>query len=141
MKTSRGIYWTPRLLSILLICILVMFSYDVIEKGMTGGEIAFNLIINNIPAILLIILLVISWRKEIIGAVSYFGAGLFYIGFVIFKVTNRGLSVYIGAIWSLLIAIPAFIIAILFLINWVKRKNKQTINLSKQANEKAEQNL
>jgi hypothetical protein len=96
----------------------------VFEPGMSAGEVALGLLMHNIPSIILIILLVIAWRKEIVGAVSYFGAGLLYIGFVTFSVVNSGLPWYIAITWSITIAGPAFIIGVLFLINWIKRKEK-----------------
>lgn len=123
MKTSKILYWTPRVLSILFICFLTMFSFDVIEPGRSVREIALAFLMHNIPSIVLIILLVIAWRKEIVGAVSYFGAGLMYVGFVIYNVINSRLPWYIGITWSITIAGPAFIIGILFLINWRKRKD------------------
>lgn len=122
MKNSKILYWTPRVLSILFICFLTMFSFDVFESGRSAGEIALAFLMHNIPSIILIILLVIAWKKEIVGAVTYLGAGLLYVGLVIYNVTNSGLPWYIGISWNITIAGPAFIIGILFLINWRNRK-------------------
>ncbi len=122
MNTSRILYWSPRVLSILFICFLTMFSFDVFEPGRSGGEIALGLLMHNIPSIILIILLAIAWRKEIVGVASYFGAGLLYVGFVIYQVTNSGLPWYTAITWSITIAVPAFVIGILFFINWRKRR-------------------
>jgi peptidoglycan/LPS O-acetylase OafA/YrhL len=99
-----------------------MFSFDVFEPGRSGGEIALGLLMHNIPSIILIILLAIAWRKEIVGVASYFGAGLLYVGFVIYQVTNSGLPWYTAITWSITIAVPAFVIGILFFINWRKRR-------------------
>lgn len=121
---GKILYWTPRILSILFICLLTLFSLDVFEPGMSAGETALGLLMHNIPSIIMIILLVIAWRKEIIGAVSYFGAGLLYIGFVVFSVINSGLQWYLAITWSITIAGPAFIIGILFLINWKKETKR-----------------
>lgn len=119
-KTRKMLYWAPRILSILFICFLTLFSLDVFEPGMSAGEIALGLFMHNIPSIIMIVLLVIAWRKEIVGAVSYFCAGLFYIGFLIFSAVNSGLQWYLVISWSMIIAGPAFIIGVLFLINWKK---------------------
>ena len=32
-KTGKGLYWAPRILSILFICFLSLFSLDVFEPG------------------------------------------------------------------------------------------------------------
>ena len=129
MKTSRLLYWTPRVLSILFICFLTMFSLDVFEPGRSAGEIAIGLLMHNIPSIILTILLVISWKKEIVGALGYFGAGLFYAGLVIKQVSNSDLPWYDAITRSLVIAGPAIIIGILFLINWRKRKENMVRKL------------
>lgn len=120
-KTEKVLYWAPRILSILFICFLTLFSLDVSEQGKSIGEILTGLLMHNIPSIIMTVLLIIAWRKEIVGAVSYFGAGLLYIGFVVFGAVNSGLPRYLAITWSLTIAGPAFIIGVLFLINWKKR--------------------
>ena len=121
-KTARILYWAPRVLSILFICFLTLFSLDVFEPGKSAGEVALGLFMHNIPSIIMIVLLVIAWRKEIVGALSYFGAGLLYIGFVAFSVANSELPWYLAITWSATIAGPAFIIGLLFLINWNKKR-------------------
>lgn len=120
-KVGKVLYWTPRLQSILYICFLTLFSFDVFEQGKSVGEILLGLLIHNIPSIILIILLLISWRKEIVGAVGYFVVGLIYIGLVIFNVIDSGLPWYLAITWSITIAAPALLIGVLFLINWKKR--------------------
>ncbi len=73
-KMKKSIYWMPRILSILFICFLSLFSLDVFQPGMSAAEIALGLFMHNIPSIILIVLLIISWRREIIGALTYFAA-------------------------------------------------------------------
>ena len=118
---GKILYWTPRVLSILFTCFLALFSLDVFEPGMSAGKIMLGLLMHNIPSIIMAVLLVIAWKKEIVGAVGYFGAGLLYNGIVIFNIVNSGLQWYLAISWSLIIAGPLFIIGILFLINWKKR--------------------
>lgn len=119
-KTEKALYWAPRILSILFICFLTLFSLDVFEEGKSIGEILIGLFMHNIPSIIMVILLVIAWRKEIVGAISYFGAGVLYIGLVICSGINSE-SPWDMITRILTIAGPAFIISILFLINWKKR--------------------
>ena len=120
-KAGRIWYWAPRLLSILFICFLTLFSLDVFEPGLSAGEIALGLLMHNIPSIIMIVLLIIAWRIEIVGTVVFIGAGLLYIGLVVNNVIHSELPWYLAITWSLNIAGPAFIIGVLFLISW-KRK-------------------
>lgn len=119
-KTEKILYWAPRILSILFICFLALFSIDVFEQGKGTGEILIGLFVHNIPAIIMIVILVIAWRKEIVGAICYLGVGFLYIGLVTFNVINSELPWYVIK-GSMAVAGPAFIIGILFLINWKKR--------------------
>lgn len=130
-KKEKVLYWTPRLLSILFICFLTLFSLDVFEPGKSIGGILLGLLMHNIPSIIMIVLLIIAWRKEIVGAVSYFVAGLLYIGFVAFRVVNSELQWYLAISWSLTIVGPAFIIGVLFLINW-KKGNKMNYSTKRE---------
>lgn len=124
-KAGKLLYWTPRILSILFICFLSLFSLDVYEPGMSVGDVALGLFMHNIPSLIMIALLIIAWRRDLVGAVSFIGAGLLYMGLVFFNVVNSELPWYIAITWSLTIAGPAFLIGILYLINWKKRKDNE----------------
>lgn len=125
MKKARGIlYWAPRILSILFIFYLTLFSLDVFQPGMSAKQIALGLLMHNVPSIIMIILLVIAWKKEIVGVATYFGVGLLYIGYVTFGVVNSKLQWYLAITWIMAIAGPALIIGTLFLINWKIKQRK-----------------
>jgi hypothetical protein len=121
-KINRFIYWTPRILAILFLCFLAMFSLDVFEPGLSAGEIALGLLMHNIPVLILLVFLIISWKYEIVGAIIFMLAGLLYIGFAVNAAISNSLPWYLAASWSLTIAGPAFITGILFFINWRMKK-------------------
>ena len=72
---------------------------------------------HNIPVFILLIILIISWKHEIVGGIAFILAGLFYI-IMVFRSVTWKLALH----WSLTIASPAFLIGILFMINWFKKK-------------------
>jgi hypothetical protein len=117
-KTNKHIYWTPRVLSILFILFLMMFSLDVIRPGLSLWQVSIGLFTHNIPALFLLFILMISWRYEIVGGIFFILAGLFYI----LSLARSSHFEWYMLSWSLIIAGPAFIIGTLFLINWKKRK-------------------
>jgi hypothetical protein len=117
-KVSGFIYWTPRILSILFICFIAMFSLDVISPELSFGQIVIGLLMHNIPTLILLIILIISWKYEIFGGIAFLLAGFFYIIFTARSET----AWYIALSWSLTIAGPAFLIGILFLVNWFKKQ-------------------
>ncbi len=124
VKVGKFIYWAPRVLSILFILFLVMFSLDVIEPGRSVGDIIIGLIMHNIPVFVLIGLLIIAWKHELVGAVTFITAGLLYSWVTVFRAIQSEIPWYLGISWSLTIAGPAFLVGILFLLNW-KCKRRQ----------------
>lgn len=120
-KINKFIYWTPRILGILFILFLMMFSLDVFEPGLTVWQIAIGLFMHNIPALILLIVLIISWKNEIVGGIVFILAGVAYIFLTSFR---SELPWYIVFSWSLIIAGPAFLIGILFFANWFKKHKR-----------------
>jgi K+-sensing histidine kinase KdpD len=116
-KINKFIYWTPRMLGIIFVLFLMMFSLDVFEPGLTAQQIAIGLFMHNIPALFLLLILIISWRHEIVGGVFFILAGLLYI---LFLAINPKFEWYMLS-WSVIIAGPAFLIGILFIKNWLKK--------------------
>lgn len=118
LKASKLIFWTPRILAILFILFLALFSLDVFEGDYGFWGTILALFMHNIPSFALLIVLLISWRYEIVGAVVFILAGLLYI---IWLLINRELEWYM-LLLVLQIAGPAFLIGILFLIGWKRKK-------------------
>ncbi len=117
-KINKFIYWIPRILSILFILFLAMFSLDVFEPGLSAGQIALGLFMHNIPVFILLAVLIISWKREIVGGIVFILAGLLYSGMSVARVAMSS-----GAEWSfLIIAGPALLIGILFLVGWVQKR-------------------
>ena len=116
-KVGKFIYWTPRILSIIFILFLAMFSLDIFGNGYTLWQTIAGLFMHNIPVFILTILLIISWKHEIVGAVAFILAGLLYIAFILMNAIKTGFEWYYLA-WFVQISGPAFFIGILFYLNW-----------------------
>ena len=119
-KTNKFVYWTPRILAIVFVLFLMMFSLDVFEPGLSAEQIALGLLMHNIPAFLLLIILIISWKREIVGGIAFIIAGLLYI---LLLAMNPEFEWYMLS-WSIMISGPAFFVGILFLIGWFKKRNQ-----------------
>lgn len=114
---NKYIYWTPRILSILFIAFLSLFSLDVFGEGMSFLEVVIGLLMHNIPSFVLAGVLWIAWKREWVGGVMFIAAGLLYISFGIKNAPDWPSTI----MWSLIIAGPAFLIGALFFVNWFKR--------------------
>jgi len=118
-QINKYLYWTPRILSILFILFLTLFSLDVFSPELKWWEIALGLLIHNIPSLILTLILIITWKHEIVGGIAFILAGLLYIA-LLFKSPFE----WFMLIWALQISGIAFLIGALFLVNWFQKKKK-----------------
>jgi hypothetical protein len=127
-KIDKFVYWTPRVLSVCFVLFLAMFSLDVFEPGKSATEIAVGLFMHNIPALILMAVLIVSWKREIVGGIAFILAGFLYIAVVLgTRAFKNGFEWYMIT-WFLTISGPAFLIGALFLAGW-HRKRAQKTNL------------
>jgi hypothetical protein len=122
-KMEKIVYWAPRVLGIIFILFLAMFSLDVFEEGKGLGQIASGLFMHNIPVFILAAILAVAWKREIVGAVAFITAGIFYIAMLL----KSGFEWYMLS-WILTISGPAFLTGGLFWIGWRKRKSNKKID-------------
>lgn len=118
-KINKYIYWAPRISGIIFVLFLMIFSLDIFEPGLTTQQIAIGLFIHNLPALFLLGTIIISWKHEIIGGIVFILAGLLYI---LMLAMNPNFEWYMLS-WSVIIAGPAFLTGILFVINWRKKNH------------------
>lgn len=111
-----ALFWTPRLLSILYIAFLSIFALDVFGEEHGFWRILLALAIHLIPSLLLLAVLILAWRWEWIGATLFSAAGLLYV----LSLVPRQLPLSLKLTWILAIAVPAFVVAGLFLANWFR---------------------
>jgi len=119
---NKFIYWTPRILSIIFICFLALFSLDVISPELSFWQIVVGLLMHNVPAFILLIVLLISWKHEIVGGIVFILAGISYVVMILMNALSNSFEWYMVS-WILTIAGPAFLIGILFIVNWLKKRN------------------
>ena len=111
--SSRFLYWTPRILCIAFAMFISIFALDVFAEGLPFWRTVLALAMHLIPTFLLIALLALAWKWEWIGAVGFAVLAVLY---VVMSWGRFPISVYF------VIAGPAFLLAVLFLVNWMLRK-------------------
>jgi len=117
--SKRALFWMPRALSIAFLAFLSLFSMDVFSEHLGFWQTALALTMHLIPVFVLIAALVLAWHWAWIGAALYAAAGLLYVAWV--ASMSRPVPPAMRLIWIVTIAGPAFVIAGLFLANWLKR--------------------
>lgn len=129
-KINKFVYWIPRILSIIFILFLAIFSLDIFDMKLSFWETVLGLFMHNIPVFVLSIILLISWKHEIVGGIAFTLAGTLYVAIMAINMLRNSFEWYMVS-WNFIIAGPAFLIGILFIINWLKKRNNQKDTLIK----------
>lgn len=121
-KINKYLYWAPRILSIMFILFLMLFSLDIFDMELDFWGTALGLFMHNIPALFLLVILIISWKYEIVGGIVFTLAGTLYIARLLMTILRTPPPEWFMLFWSLPIAGPALLVGILFLVCWFKKK-------------------
>lgn len=121
MKINKFIYWAPRILSILFILFLTLFSLDIFDGCSGFFDCFLGLFMHNISSIVLIVLLIVAWKHEWVGGITFIVGGLLYVCLTLRTILANGFQWYYLA-WIFQISGIAFIIGALWFWNWKARK-------------------
>lgn len=102
--------WTLRVLLIIMILFFALFSLDVFEEGQSFWNTIAALLMHNIPSFIMIVILVIAWKREQVGGVILM---VFMVAFGLFFFLRSGNFMY-GTL--IMLGIP-FLIGVLFVVN------------------------
>jgi hypothetical protein len=105
---AKILYWIPRILTILAILFMLMFSLDSLGGNEPIGRKILRLLVHNIPALILIGILIIAWRKEVAGGI------LFIVAFIAAAIFFR---TFAGNPGSLIVILPFPLTGILFILH------------------------
>ncbi len=108
-KKSNLSYWLPRVLAILFIIFVSLFSFDVFQEGYGFWQAILGFLIHLIPSYILTAALLIAWRWEKIGGLIFLVLGFWYLLMTHGKPTQMLSMLIIGG--------PPFLIGILFLFS------------------------
>jgi hypothetical protein len=102
---KKFLYWLPRILSVLFICFLTLFSLDVFEIEAPWYQLIGGFLIHSIPSLVLIVVTIIAWKKPKIGGWLFMAVGL---GLAILTKFN---------LMSMVIYVSPIIVGILYLVS------------------------
>jgi len=105
----RLLFWTPRVLGIAFALFISVFALDVFGEHYPLPQLLIALAMHLIPTALIVATVAVAWRWEWVGAVLFFGLGAAYIA---------GTRSHFDWTACAAIAGPAFLMGLLFLLNW-----------------------
>ncbi|MGB8358948.1 MAG: hypothetical protein WCD55_10085 [Bacteroidales bacterium] len=130
MKTSvKIIHWLPRILCILAILFVGMFALDSFSSERTFWQNLGSFFMSLIPTLVLIVLLIIAWKRELIGGIAFVIIGLVMSPFIYNHNFRMSQSVGRGLEALLIITLPFIIVGLLFIRSYyLKKKQNNTVS-------------
>ncbi|HTW49284.1 MAG TPA: hypothetical protein VMD92_15130 [Acidobacteriaceae bacterium] len=115
--TARFIYWSPRILSVAFAIFLSLFALEAFNEVHGFGRILLAILIDLVPALVIVAVLIAAWRWE------WIGAGLFFLAAVYYAWSWTGPPRHVH--WTPIAGIsgPLLVMAALFLMSWIERSN------------------
>ena len=111
--TTQVLLWAPRLLAMALCLFFGLFALDAFSAGKPPGQALLDFAIHLIPAATVLVLVLLSWRREWIGGIAFIGLAALYAA-----INSRG-----RLDWTLAISGPLLVIGLLFLWSWSSRSH------------------
>lgn len=109
-RRAKIIHWAPRVAAILIIFFVSLFSLDVFEMEAPPLELLGGLLIHNIPSIGMIVLLILAWKRPMVGFVAFLIAGLLFAFFFVRDLRDLpNLLIFV---------LPILLVAGLFYADW-----------------------
>jgi hypothetical protein len=113
---AKTLYWAPRILTILAILFMLVFSFDTFEGNAPFLKKLTGFFMQNIPVLILTVILIIAWKWELYGGV------LFIFAFVAAGIFFRSFS---GNYGSLIVILPFLLTGLLFILHHFLYKGKK----------------
>jgi len=110
---SKFFYWLPRVLTILSILFMGLFSLDSFSGNASAWRKMLTFLINNIPVFILIVILIVAWNREVAGGILLILASV--AGCIFFHS-------FTGNPGSIVVIAPFFIEGLLFLLHGLVNK-------------------
>jgi len=107
-----ALFWAPRIITILFALSLGVFALDVFDEGRGVPETLAAFVLHLVPALLVVAILLLAWRRELVGVVAFAGLALAYVVFM----WGRFPWVTYAAISG-----PLLLMSALFFLSWRRR--------------------
>ena len=126
MKTStRVLHWTPRILCILAILFISLFSLDSFSSERTFLQNTTAFLIHNLPSFVLLAILIIAWKWEKVGGIILTIIGIAFSVFIfVFNYKRNHFPVMTCLLQTLAVAIPFVLAGILFILSHTRKKKE-----------------
>ncbi len=130
MKSILFLHWAPRVLCIVAILFVSVFSLDAFQPGVPLTDETLAWLMHMIPSFVLIIILAIAWKWENIGGIIFLSLGLAFTPFIFWGNYTNNHSIWISLVVVLTITIPFILVGALFMMSYyTKRKAAEVLGM------------
>lgn len=120
----KALYWIPRALGIAAIAFLSLFALDAFDGDAPFLEKMLGFGIHLIPSFILLLLLWLAWKKELIGGIIFMGIAMAVSPWLWKHNFAMNQSVAITVTIIAAIALPFFVIGLLFVVHYNLEKKR-----------------
>jgi hypothetical protein len=117
---NKLLFWLPRIITIIFILFISMFSLDVFGMNQGFWAALFALFMHLLPTIILTLILIFFWKKSIWLGSMWIAFGIWYLAIMIPNMIRQFEFYYLS--WLVMFSGVAFVIAVLFFIDNFKRR-------------------
>ncbi len=121
---TKILHWTPRILGILAILFISMFTLDAFDPNKTFWQQIADFLMHMIPSFVLIAFLVIAWKWELAGGIIFILIGLGFSPIIYMHNYQMNDSVWMSLKVLLFITFPFILMGILFVLSYYKKKKE-----------------
>lgn len=124
------IHWLPRIICILAILLVSMFALDAFDADKTIGQQLGDFLMHLVPSFVLLLVLVLAWKRELTGGIILTLIGLGLSPFIFMQNYRMNQSVGMSLLVILMINMPFVVAGILFMVSY-KMKKQQRLKSAK----------
>ena len=121
-RSLQILYWLPRVLGIIAIMFVSLFALDVFNSEQSLKEQALAFMTHLIPSYILVGLLVLAWKREVVGGVLFVVVGLAFSPAIFMHNYQMNQSVWMSLVTVAITSLPFAAIGGLFLWHHFKKK-------------------
>ncbi|MEI8005598.1 MAG: hypothetical protein WCI48_05280 [Bacteroidota bacterium] len=122
MKSILFLHWAPRVLCIVAILFVSVFSLDAFQPGVSLKDEILAWLMHMIPSFVLVVILAIAWKWENIGGIIFLSLGLAFTPFIFWGNYANNHSIWISLVVVLTITIPFILVGALFMMSYHTRR-------------------
>ena len=124
LKSDKILHWSPRVLGILAIAFISMFALDAFDPKLTLWQQLVAFAIHLIPSFILLLILIIAWKRELIGGIIFLVIALLFTPLIFVHNFRMNQSIWISLAIIATINLPFVLVGVLFILNHKRKKRK-----------------